>query len=79
MIYDIDQCEVRDKELLIKQTVIEILRTKIALLKRMLDDAVGYGFRRNQENTKLHRYIGELEREIAAGAEDEKDRLHDNR
>lgn len=74
MIYDIDQREVCGKELLINQTMVEMLKTKIAVLKRLLDDAVGYGFRRNQENAKLHRYIGELEREIAREVENGKDR-----
>lgn len=70
--------EILEKEVLIKMTIIEVQRKRITNLETMLKESIGYGFRRNQENTKLHRYIGEREREIAEGVEDGKDRLHDN-
>jgi len=68
-----------EKEVLIKMAVIEVQRKRIANLEAMLKESVGYGFTRNQENVKLHRYIGELEREIAKGVEDGKDRVHGNK
>ena len=57
---------------------VEYLKTQLALSRGRLNDTLTYGFKQNQENAKLHRYIGELEREIAEGVEDEKNRLHDN-
>jgi hypothetical protein len=48
-------------ENLIKRQVIEGLRKKIELLKGMLDDALDYGLKKNQENGRLLARCRELE------------------
>jgi hypothetical protein len=48
-------------ENLIKRQVIEGLRRKIELLKGMLDDALNYGLKKNQENGRLLARCRELE------------------
>ena len=55
-----------EKELLIKKILLEMYKTKIERLNGSLNEALAYGFKQNQEITKLHRYIGELEAQIAS-------------
>jgi len=50
-----------DKEILIKDVAIEMLRQKLEGQTRRLEDALSYGFKRNQENIKQLKYIKELE------------------
>jgi len=64
MKYDNDQCEECGKELLIKKMVIETLKRKNELLKRMLHETLKYGFKRNRDNVQLLRHIRDLETEI---------------
>jgi hypothetical protein len=48
-------------ENLIKRQVIEGLKKEIELLKGMLDDALNYGLKKNQENGRLLARCRELE------------------
>jgi len=66
------------KELLIKGTLIEMCRKKLEIQTGRLDDAVAYGFKRNQENTRLLRHIKGLEGKIREVMEDGKDRMGEN-
>ena len=70
------QCLVKErdfleKEVLIKQMVIEMRGKRIAILERLIKEATAYGFNKNQENAVLHRYIRELESEIAREVKEE--------
>ena len=60
-----------EKELLIKGMVIETKKKRIAFLQRLLKESMVYGFKQNQENVKLNRYIREIETRIAKNWEDQ--------
>jgi len=64
-----------DKEILIRDVAIEMLKKKLEMLTGRLEDALTYGFKRNQENLKLIKHIIEIQREIEGGVEDGKDRI----
>jgi len=74
MIYDIDGCESCKKELEIKDVLIEMSRKKLEIQTGRLENAVAYGFKKNQENTRLLLHIKGLERKIREVMEDEKNR-----
>ena len=59
-----------EKELLIKGMVIETKKKRIACLQGLLKESMAYGFKQNQENVKLNRYVRELETRIAKNWED---------
>jgi hypothetical protein len=56
-----------EKEVLIKKMVIEMRGKRIANLQALLKEAMAYGFKKNQENVKLHQYIRELVEKIHRG------------
>jgi hypothetical protein len=58
-----------EKEVSIKMTILEVQKKRITRLEALLKGSIYYGFKQNQEKVKLHRYVGELEREIAKGVE----------
>ena len=60
-----------EKEVLIKGMVIEVKEKRIACLQGLLKESMVYGFKQNQENARLNRYIGELETRIAKNWEDQ--------
>ena len=60
-----------EKELLIKGIVIETKKKRIACLQGLLKESMAYGFKQNQENVKLNRYVRELETRIAKNWEDQ--------
>jgi len=62
------------RESLIKRKLIERYEAKIKRDEGRLEDALAYGYKRNQENTRLLRHIQGLERKIREVMEDEKDR-----
>jgi len=64
-----------EKEILIKGVAIEMLRWKLKTQTGRLEDALSYGFKRNQENFKLIQHIREIQREIEGGMKDGKDRV----
>jgi len=64
-----------EKEILIKGVAIEMLRKKLEIQTGWLEDALSYGFKRNQENLKLIKHITEIQREIEGGMKDGKDRV----
>jgi len=63
------------KEMLIKHVVIDMLRVKLETQTGRLQDALNYGFRKNQENSNLRLRIMEIEREIEGGINNGKDRI----
>ena len=48
----------------------KILEERLEDIHRQLEETLAYGFKQNQENTKLHRYIRELEELITRSWED---------
>ena len=67
-----------EKDVLIKQMVIEMMKEHIARLERLIKEATAYGFSKNQENMNLHRYIREIKGETESEVEDGKDRQNGN-
>ena len=60
-----------EKELLIKGMMIETKKKRIACLQGLLKESMAYGFKQNQENARLNRYVRELETRIAKNWEDQ--------
>ena len=56
----------QEKEILIQTVRDEMKKKCIINLQALLKEAMAYGFKKNQENVKLHQYIGELEAQIAS-------------
>jgi len=72
------QCIVRErdileKEVLIKMAVIEVQRKRIANLERLLKEAMVYGFKKNQENARLHQHLLQRAQSIEKERKDGKD------
>lgn len=53
-----------EKEILIKDVTLEMLRTKLDTQTGRLQDAINYGFKKNRENMRLLKYIERLDRII---------------
>jgi len=66
-----------NKEILIKDVAIEMLRKKLETQTGRLQDACHYGFRRNQENLVLRSRIKGLLAEIASEGTGENGKLHE--
>lgn len=63
--------DILEKEVLIKMAVIEMQRKRIAHLRALLKEAMAYGFKQNQANMKLYRYIKKQEERIYRGRKEE--------
>jgi len=64
-----------NKEILIKDVTIEMLRVKLEKQTRRLEDALRYGFRKNQENVRLHQHLLQRAQTIERERKDGKDRV----
>ena len=66
--------DILEKEVSIKMAIIWGAKARITNLEALLKEAMAYGFKKNQENVKLHQYIRELKKRTHKGCKDEKDR-----
>jgi hypothetical protein len=66
------------KKLLIKKAIIWGQEMRITNLEAMLKEATAYGYKKNQENTKLYQHIKGLQQKLWGVMEDEKNRVHCN-
>jgi len=64
-----------DKEILIKDVMIEILRKKLETQTGRLDDALAYGFKQNQEVATLEGMVRVLRKMVQKGGKDGKGRV----
>ena len=67
-----------DKEILIKDATILMLKGEIKTQMEYFDEALSYGFKQNQVNIRLLRHIKGLEGKIREVMEDGKNRIHNN-
>ena len=55
---------------LAQEKEIKRLVKETEMLRKMLDEVITYGFKKNQENVKLKQYIQQLEKQITSSWED---------
>jgi len=77
--YDDNQCDELEDAFKVRIRIIKKLEKELIDCRKQLNDALRYGFERNQENLELRSRIKGLLMEIARGINNGKDRVHSDK